>query len=141
MIYPANKLFDWGASFEGRANVGQNSNLILIEGYGKVRFGVLDVKAGRSKDIMGLCDTTLTSGSYGVSGNGLGIPKIEISIVDFYQIPWFDRLLAIKGNFSHGWFGQTSMKQGGRGRGYITDKHLSAPKVSLRTDWEAYAEI
>ena len=29
------KLFDWGASVEGRANIGNKSNFTLIEGYGK----------------------------------------------------------------------------------------------------------
>ena len=65
-------IFDWGASFEGRANLGQGSNLILIEGYGKIRLSIFEFRAGRSKEIMGLCDTTLSSGSFSVSGNNLG---------------------------------------------------------------------
>jgi len=30
------KIFDWGASFEGRVNLGECSNITLIEGYGKL---------------------------------------------------------------------------------------------------------
>jgi len=105
------KLFDWGASFEGRADLGQGSNLTLIEGYGKVRLGILELRAGRSKKITGLCDTTLTSGSWSISGTGLGIPEIELSVRDFWTLPWFGDLFAFKGNFSHGWMGAKDMSR------------------------------
>jgi hypothetical protein len=100
------KIFDWGAAVEGRANIGEKSNFILIEGYGKVRISIFEFRAGRSKEIMGLCDTSLSSGAFAVSGNALGIPKAEISIPEFYSLPVFGRLLAFKGNFSNGWIGE-----------------------------------
>ena len=86
MIYQKDKLFDWGVFFEGRANLGQGSNLTLIEGYGKLRLGIFELRAGRSKEIMGLCDTTLTSGSWAISGTNLGIPEVELSVRDFWTI-------------------------------------------------------
>jgi len=100
------KLFDWGASFEGRANLGQGSNVTLIEGYGKVRLGIFELRGGRSKKITGLCDTTLTSGSWAVSGTSLGVPEVELSIKDFWILPWFDQFFAFKGNYTHGWLGE-----------------------------------
>ena len=103
------KLFDWGASFEGRANLGQGSNLTLIEGYGKVRLGIFELRAGRSRKITGLCDTLLTSGSWAISGSSLGIPEVELSVRDFWTLPWFDQLFAFKGNYSHGWLGSVQM--------------------------------
>lgn len=105
------KFFDWGASFEGRANLGQGSNLTLIEGFGKIRLGIFELRAGRSKKITGLCDTTLTSGSWAISGTGLGIPEVELSVRDFWTLPWFDELLAFKGNLSHGWMGDVKMRR------------------------------
>ncbi len=105
------RLFDWGASFEGRANLGQGSNLTLIEGYGKVRLGIFELRAGRSKKITGFCDTTLTSGSWAISGTGLGIPEIELSVRDFWTLPWFAELFAFKGNYSHGWMGTKEMSR------------------------------
>ena len=105
----SDKLFDWGASIEGRANLGQGSNLTLIEGYGKVRLGIFELRAGRSKEIMGLCDTTLTSGSWAVSGTNIGIPAIELSVRDFWTLPWFGQLFAFKGNYAHGWMGDLQM--------------------------------
>jgi len=107
------KFFDWGTSFEGRANLGQGSNLTLIEGYGKVRLGIFELRAGRSKEIMGICDTTLSSGSFSISGNNLGIPKVEVSVPEFFIIPGLGQLFAVKGNFSHGWMGEYSVRKDG----------------------------
>jgi hypothetical protein len=104
------KIFDWGASFEGRANLGEGSNLTLIEGYGKLRLGIFEFRAGRSKGIMGLCDTTLTSGSWAVSGTTLGIPEIEVSVPEFFIIPGLGQLFAFRGNFSHGWTGKVPIR-------------------------------
>ncbi len=103
------KFFDWGVSAEGRANVGNRSNFTLIEGYAKVRLSVFEISAGRSKEIMGICYTSLSSGSFSVSGNALGIPKVQISIPEFYTIPFFGRLFAFKGNYAHGWIGEASL--------------------------------
>ncbi|MCC9166166.1 capsule assembly Wzi family protein [Pontibacter harenae] len=99
------KLIDWGAAFEGRANIGDKTQLLLIEGYGKLRVGPSELRAGRSKEIMGLVDTTLSSGAFSVSGNALGIPKVQISIPEFYTLPLLNGLFAFKGNFAHGWVG------------------------------------
>ncbi len=103
------KFFDWGASFEGRANLGQGSNLTLIEGYSKVRLRIFELRAGRSKMTTGLCDTTLTSGSWAISGTNLGIPEVELSVREFWTLPWLGQLFAFKGNFAHGWMGDLQM--------------------------------
>ena len=105
------KLFDWGASFEGRANLGQGSNLTLIEGYGKLRLGILELRAGRSKKITGLCDTTLSSGSWAISSTNLGIPEVELSVREYWTLPILGEFFAFKGNFSHGWMGAAIMNQ------------------------------
>lgn len=107
--YKTNKkrFIDWGVSFEGRANIGNKLKFTLIDGHGKVRIGIFEIRAGRSKEITGLCDSSLSSGSFSVSGNTLGIPKIEIKIHDFYSIPILHKILAFKGNYAHGWIGKT----------------------------------
>jgi hypothetical protein len=96
---------DWGFAAEGRINVGKPSEFILLEGYGKFRFSIFELKAGRVKDMTGLCDTTLTSGSWSVSGNALGVPKIQLAIPEFYTLPIFGKLFAFKGSYMHGWIG------------------------------------
>src|SRR5579875_1987042 len=44
------KLFDWEFGLEGRANVGNTSQFILVEADAKLRLGVVELKGGRSKD-------------------------------------------------------------------------------------------
>lgn len=106
------KLVDWGASLQVRGNAGKGSNLTLIEGYGKLRVGIFQLQGGRIKEVMGLSDTLLTSGNYAISGNALGIPKIQISIPEYYPIPFLGRFVAFKGNFAHGWVGKTPVQYG-----------------------------
>lgn len=100
------RIIDWGAALEGRANIGNKSNLILIEGYAKLRISVFEIRAGRSRETTGLCDSTLSSGSFSVSGNAVGIPELEISMPVFFSIPLFHKLLAFKGNYVHGMIGK-----------------------------------
>ncbi len=104
--YKTNKKFDWGASFEGRLNAGSKIEGIIVEANAKLHYGAFQLKAGRSKEIMGLVDSTLSTGAFSVSGNALGIPKVEISFPEYTDIPFTNGLFAIKGNFAHGWFGE-----------------------------------
>lgn len=104
------KLVDWGFGLEARANVGKGSNLQLIEAYVKGKLGIFQLSAGRTKDVMGLNgDTLLSSGNFAISGNALGIPKIEISIPEYWRIPIFGGLFSVKGNFAHGWVGKVNI--------------------------------
>ncbi len=105
-----NKKFDWGASFEGLINQGYKTEAILIEASAQVRYSIFQFKAGRCKDMMGLVDSTLSSGAFSVSGNSLGVPKIEISIPDYWDIPFTKGLIAIKGNLAHGWMGRVNLE-------------------------------
>jgi len=99
--------FDWESSIEGRFNLGQETNFTLIEGYLKAKLDIFQIKAGRSKDVMGLNgDTTLTSGNFSISGNALGIPNLELAIPEYYRIPALGGILSFKGNLSHGWLGK-----------------------------------
>jgi Capsule assembly protein Wzi len=105
-----NPWIDWGGALEVRANTGPTSQVTIIEGYLKMALSVFEIKAGRTKDAMGLMDSSLSSGSFSVSGNALGIPKAEISIPQYYTIPIFDGLFAIKGNFGFGLIGKTPVQ-------------------------------
>jgi hypothetical protein len=98
--------FDWGGGFQLRTNLGGTTQAILTEAYAKVRFGMFEFRAGRSREVFGLSDTALGSGSFAVSGNALGIPKVGLSIPD-YSLPLFNGLFSFKGAFSYGWLGET----------------------------------
>ncbi|MGX5857998.1 capsule assembly Wzi family protein [Dyadobacter jiangsuensis] len=108
--HPLNKtLFDWAVGLDVRSNAGTQLNLRLTEAYLKGRFGVFQLSAGRTKDITGLVDSTLSSGAFSISGNSLGIPKIEISTPEFVTIPRTYKLIAAKIGIAHGWFGRTPL--------------------------------
>ena len=85
------------------ANLGRTNQILLPAAYIKVRFGVFEFYGGRRKEIIGLIDTTMSSGSYIWSGNALPIPKIQISIPNYTPILG-KGLLSIKGAFVHSWF-------------------------------------
>lgn len=104
-------IFDWGVGVEGRFNIGHELDFALIEGYGKIRVSIFELKAGRAKEVMGFCDTTLSSGSFSVSGNSLGIPKVQVSVPEFFIIPGLGQLFAFKGSFAHGWMGNVAMRK------------------------------
>lgn len=106
------RLADWGAAVESRVNLGKDAEAIIIEAYAKARLGILQLKAGRSRDLMGLVDSTLSSGAFSVSGNSLGIPKVELSVPEFWSIPFLWDAVALKGSYAHGWLGDVGTRNG-----------------------------
>lgn len=97
------KKFGYGYGFWSIANVGRQSGLLLPEAYLKVRYGAFEFYGGRRREIMGLVDTALTSGSYIWSGNALPMPKLQISIPNYTSIIGHG-LISVKGTYAHGWF-------------------------------------
>lgn len=104
------RLVDWGAALEIRGDLGQHSRATLIEGYAKLKVSIFELKAGRSRDFMGLVDSSLSSGAFSVSGNALGIPKIQLSIPEYWTLPYTGNLFSVKGNFVHGWLGKLPVR-------------------------------
>jgi hypothetical protein len=104
------KLFDWGVVVEGRANAGkETTELYLVQANAKLKLGIFEIRGGRWREQIGLVDTLLSSGAFSVSDNALGIPQVEISIPQFYPLPFTKGWVAFKGNFSHGWMGNVSI--------------------------------
>src|SRR5690606_16239703 len=101
---------DWGLDVQTRINLAERTSAQLIEGAIKAKWWIFEGRAGRSKDVIGLNgDTTLSSGNFAVSGNALGIPKLEIRIPDYYRLPFWNGLISVKGNFAHGWVGRRAV--------------------------------
>lgn len=107
------ELFDWMASAGVRVNSGNHPKYILWKGYAGAKIGIFEVLAGRDTRTMGLCDTSLSSGSFAVSGNAPGIPSLSISIPEFYTLPFAGKLFAFKGGFSNGLTGMIPRKNAG----------------------------
>lgn len=98
------KFFKVSYGAELVAITGRTGKLILPEAYLAVKTGKFEWSAGRRKMIYGLVDTTLSSGSISWSGNALPLPQVTLAIPEYTKVLF--KWLAIKGHFSHGWFGK-----------------------------------
>lgn len=107
---PKKRNWSWGMGLETRLNSNlKKSNLFITEGFLKARIGLLELKAGRSKENVGLVDSTLSSGAFSISGNALGIPKITASITNYWALPILNKFISVKGDLSHGWLGRQEL--------------------------------
>jgi hypothetical protein len=97
------KGFTFDYAVEAVANVGKVGQLLFPEAYASVKWKIFELYAGRRREIIGLVDTTLTSGSFIWSGNALPMPKIQLSIPEYTPILG-KGLLSVKGAYAHGWF-------------------------------------
>ncbi|GAB4034856.1 capsule assembly Wzi family protein [Spirosoma gilvum] len=119
----------YGAEVVG--NAGTQSQLLAPEYYIKLSHRRIEFVVGRRKEVIGLVDTTLTSGSYAWSGNALPIPKIQFGTKGFAPLgrkQW----LAINAFIAHGWFANTDYMQ----HSYLHQKSLilriGKPVASIR---------
>lgn len=126
---------DWGGGLMLRTNLGAKAEAILVEAYAKVKFKQFEFRAGRSRAVYGLMDTSLGSGSFAVAGNALGIPQIGISVPD-YSFPIFDSLLSFKGNYTQGWLGETPVNILGTKKQLSTFYHQKSLHMRMgKPDW------
>ncbi len=82
-----------------------NNQVIVPEAYVKARWRVFELYAGRRREVVGLLDSTLSSGSYAWSGNALPVPKIQLEIRDYAPIGFTKGWVSFKGSYAHGWLG------------------------------------
>lgn len=142
------KKFDWGYGIEAVGNVADNSKILLPEAYVKARYGRIELYAGRRRNVYGLVDTTLTSGSYAWSGNALPIPVIQIGTQGYVPLPFTKEYVAFSAFYNHGWFGNDRLVTGT----YLHQKALyvrlgkPSSKVKLyagmnhQVQWAGYSE-
>ncbi len=95
--------FKLSAGLEMVTIVGEQTRLLLPEAFVSTRIGAFRVLAGRKKQVHGLTDTTLSSGSMTWSGNALPLPGIQVSLPDY--VNFLHDFVGIKGHFAHAWFG------------------------------------
>ena len=102
----------WEFSTEIAASLSDSGGRFMLPVvYGQYRYKHLEIYIGRKKEIFGLTDTLSGSGSYIWSGNALPIPKIQVGLNKFTEIPFTQGFIGIKLNFAHGWFGKESYAQ------------------------------
>lgn len=79
--------------------------VFLAEAYAGLSYKNLKLRAGRFKQVIGEVDKDLSSGSLGVSGNALPVPKVSLSL-DYTNVPFTNGWVQFKGLISHGWMGE-----------------------------------
>ncbi|MGF6850389.1 hypothetical protein QFZ51_005624 [Chitinophaga sp. W3I9] len=86
-------------------NNDQFHQTFIEQGYVKAGYKHWEIRAGRYEEIVGETDKDLSSGSMGISGNALPIPKVGIAVTQYTDIPYTNGWLQFKGLISHGWMG------------------------------------
>ncbi len=105
------RLLGWGGAVDVIANAATASKVILPEAYLKAHIGLFEIWGGWRKEVHGLvADTLLSTGAYSCSGNALPLPKVQINTLGYVEVPFTQKLLAFKGSFSHGWFGDIPIR-------------------------------
>lgn len=99
------------ASIQAVGNANRNSRFILPEAYASISLGHAELYIGRRKEISGITDTLLTSGSYALSGNAVPITQIRIGTKDYVPLKFTKGLFSVNAFFSHGRFTDTDSLQ------------------------------
>ncbi len=119
---------DWTCAVQGNGVLLKTASgtlqpqMQLTTAFAGIRFGRLELWAGRRSQVVGLIDTLLSSGSYAVSMNALPIPQVRLGLPDYVPIRWLNDWLAIKADYAHGWFNVP----------YIRGSKLHAKSVYVR---------
>lgn len=95
---------DWGWGVDmvlNSANLNRDVSFLLPEAYAKVKYRGVELYAGRRREIIGLVDSTLSSGSYIWSGNALPPLKIQFGTDGWRPL---GKALAINAFWAQGWF-------------------------------------
>jgi len=105
-----NRQLSYGVEVVG--NAAPQSRVLIPQAYVSLDMGRFSLWGGRKKEIIGLGDSTLTSGFYAWSGNALPITKVQIGTRGFAPLGLTRGLVSINAFFAHGWFANTDSIQG-----------------------------
>ena len=105
-----NKFFKFDYGFEAVTILGKKPQILLPEVFLCTKLGKFEIYVGRRKEIFGIVDTMMSSGSISWSGNAMPIPKVQIGMPNYTKL--FFKWLSFKGTYSHGWFGNQRFAKG-----------------------------
>lgn len=77
----------------------------ITEAYLKTGYKKLEFRAGRFLETTGEMNAGTSSGSLGISGNAIPIPKIGFAFTNYVPVPFTKGFLQFRGQISHGWYG------------------------------------
>lgn len=111
------RIFQWSAGAEAITNYGlKGADLFFTDLYAAAKIGPVEFLAGQKKQIVGLVDSTFSSGSLAISGNSRPLPRFQISIPSFIPLSFTNDFLAIKASYSDGVLGASHINFGSTGR-------------------------
>ena len=111
--------FGWGFGVNPVLNVSSRTQALLPEAYVKIKFGGVELWAGRRRQLTGLGDSTLSSGFVAGSDNALPIPKVQLATRGYQPIRFLRNWVAINAGYAHGWFNVPYIQQS-----YLHQKYL-----------------
>ncbi len=97
---------------EVAGSAARRSTVLVPQAFLSLNLGKVVLWAGRKKEVIGLGDSTLTSGFYAWSGNALPITKVQIGTNGFVPLAFTKGLISVNAFFAHGWFPSTDLIQG-----------------------------
>lgn len=119
-IYNPNnpRFFQWRGGVEAIGSYGKSGRAFLSDAFVAGKAGIIEILAGQHKNVIGLMDTTLTSGSLSVAGNARPHPRLQISISDYFPLYATNNFVALKFSYSDGFLGGSNINYG-------SSKHVS----------------
>lgn len=111
------RIFQWSAGAEiigtyGKSGYGKRSDYFFTDLYAAGKIGPFEILIGQKKQVTGLMDTTLTSGSLSFSGNARPIPGFQISLPVFYPLAFTNDFISIKASYADGRLGASNISYG-----------------------------
>lgn len=106
------RLLQWRAGAELITSYGNKENVFFTDLYAAVKLGPVELMAGQNKNLSGLTDTTLSSGSLSISGNARPIPRVQLALPEFYPLNFTGGYVSIKASYSDGVLRKTDLLLG-----------------------------
>ncbi|MFM1877575.1 MAG: hypothetical protein RLZZ241_441 [Bacteroidota bacterium] len=82
----------------------ENTEILIQEAYVASKWRAWEVFAGRKKQVFGVTDSLISSGSYSWSGNALPLTKVEVGTKGFYYPKILGGNIAVNMSYGHGFF-------------------------------------
>lgn len=103
--YKSDKETDIAVGLSTWLNTSTTETEVLVqEAYVAAKWRAWEIFAGRKKQVFGLTDSLISSGSYAWSQNALPLTKIEVGTRGFYYPKLLGGLVAVNMSYGHGFF-------------------------------------
>jgi hypothetical protein len=124
------RFFQWGGGAELVAHAGEQSSAFFSDLFISGRAGPIELSIGQKKDVMGLGDSLLTTGSLAMSSNFRPYPKIQISTSRFVSLLPGNDIVSFKFSYSDGLLGGADTRYGNVS--WVPDVYLHQKSIYVK---------